>query len=97
MHRHHVVASQRPPPVPENQAATSAEASETKPIAPMSWMQRRRRGFDIDLSMSALWRAATRDCSRLTEPNRRAHIVEHRKARQRHEDDARAPPLQFAC
>jgi len=49
-HRHHIVASQRPPPEPQNHEGTSAEASETTPIAPMSWMQRLRRVFDVDLS-----------------------------------------------
>jgi hypothetical protein len=49
------------------------------------------------LSKSALWRAATRDCSRLTEPNAIARIFVHLKARQDHERDARAPPVWFVC
>ncbi len=52
--------------------------------APASGVRRR------PLSMSALWRAATRDCSRLTEPNLIARILEHLKARQGHEGNARA-------
>ncbi len=49
-HRHHIVTRPASMPVPDNpHDGEECETREPRPTAPMSWMQRLRRVFDIDL------------------------------------------------
>ena len=48
-HRHHIVTRSTPALPPGNGLDATGKTGEPKPTAPMSWMQRLRRVFDIDL------------------------------------------------
>ena len=48
-HRHHIVTASTPALTPGNGLDATGKTREPKPTAPMSWMQRLRRVFEIDL------------------------------------------------
>ncbi|MDQ6959548.1 MAG: hypothetical protein Q9M27_00855 [Mariprofundaceae bacterium] len=84
-------------PAPDNQHDGEGETREPKPTAPMNWMQRLRRVFDMDLQSCPRCGATVRVIAVITEPALIARILEHRDGR----DDfrgkapaggARAPP-----
>ncbi len=96
-HRHHIVATQTPAPPPGNGHGTTGETMEPRPTAPMSWMQRLRPVFAIDLSHCPRCGGQVRVIAAITDPVLIVRILQHRDAR----DDctgearisgARAPP-----
>jgi uncharacterized protein YbaR (Trm112 family) len=62
----------------------------------MTWMARLKRVFDIDISVCPNCRGPLRVIGEVTEPKTIARILEHVKARERHERGPRAPPLLLA-
>jgi len=96
-HRHHIVTGTASLSAPVNDDDGEGQAREPKPTAPMNWMQRLRRVFDIDLRNCPRCGARVRVIAVNTEPALIARILEHRDGR----DDfssrapaggARAPP-----
>ena len=84
-------------PAPDNKHDASEGTGESKPTAPMSWMQRLRRVFDIDLKSCPRCGGQVRVIAAIIEPALIAQILKHRDSR----DDfrgkvpaggARAPP-----
>ena len=96
-HRHQIVASQTPALPPDNGQGATDETSEPKPTAPMSWMQRLRRVFEIDLRHCPRCGGAVRVIAEITDPGLIARILAHRDAGDGFTDEARvgaarAPP-----
>jgi Putative transposase len=96
-HRHHIVTGPAPMPVPDNPHDGDGQIREPKPTATMSWMQRLRRVFDIDLQSCPRCGGTVRVIAAITDPALIAQILKHRDSR----DDfrvksaagsARAPP-----
>jgi ribosomal protein S27E len=67
------------------------------PRAPMTWMQRLKRVFDIDLSECPLCGAPMRVIAEITDPKVIAQILGHIAAREAGEGTARDPPLASAA
>jgi len=82
--RHRRLVVPVPPPTPPG---TQDELSAARQRAPMTWMQRLRRVFDIDISQCPRCGAALRVLAVITEPRVIAAILEHIDTRA-----ARAPP-----
>jgi len=85
-HRDHIVARATPT------AQCGDDTLEAKPTAPMSWMQRLRRVFAIDISTCPHCGGEVRVIAAITEPALIARILEHRAARDEPGGGARAPP-----
>ena len=86
-HRDHIIA--RPTPT----APCADDPLEAQPSAPMSWMQRLRRVFEIDLRRCAhCGGGPVRVIAAITEPALIARILKHRAARDEPAGGARAPP-----
>jgi len=83
--RHRRLVVPVPPPTPPG---TQDELSAARQRAPMTWMQRLRRVFDIDISQCPRCGAALRVLAVITEPRVIAAILEHIDTRA-----ARAPVL----
>lgn len=81
-HRHHIVPTNRSRVKGDN----AHPPSDAKPTAPMSWMQRLRRVFAIDLQSCPRCGGRVRVIAAVTEPAFIANILRHR------ENSARAPP-----
>ena len=86
-HRRRVVPA--PPPTP---AGHDDERAPARGRAPMTWLQRLRRAFGIDVSRCPPWGAALRVIAHITDPRLIAGIIEHLAARQGAPHIARAPP-----
>ncbi len=85
--------------VPRHISPISTEQSENTsvaPTAPMAWMARLKRVFDIDISLCPNCGGQLRVIGEVTEPKTIARILEHVKARERHERGPRAPPMLLA-
>ncbi len=85
-HRHHIVARHTPTGQPGD------DTLEAKPIAPMSWMQRLRRVFAIDISTCSRCGGEVRVIAAITEQALIARILEHRAKGDEPGGGARAPP-----
>ena len=81
-HRHHLVPTNRSRAKGDN----APHSSDAKPTAPMSWMQRLRRVFAIDLRCCPRCGGSVRVIASITEPALINKILHHR------EHSARAPP-----
>jgi hypothetical protein len=85
--------------VPRHTSPISSEQSENTsvaPTAPMTWMARLKRVFDIDISVCPNCGGQLRVIGEVTEPKTIARILEHVEARERHEHAPRAPPVLLA-
>jgi hypothetical protein len=87
-HRRHIVDSQSSQPAPEH----GEDASESNPTAPMTWMQRLRRVFEIDLRYCPRCGGPVRVIAAVTEPALITRILQHFDVRDRSASGARAPP-----
>ena len=67
-HRRDIVAIPTPPPAPDRAEAAVAYTGESKPTAPMRWMQRLRRVFAIDLRSCPRCAGSMRLIAATTEP-----------------------------
>ncbi|TDJ21024.1 MAG: hypothetical protein E2O65_00820 [Gammaproteobacteria bacterium] len=78
--------------------ASTAQSDNTTepPCAPMTWMARLKRVFDIDISVCPNCGGQLRVIGEVTEPKTIARILAHVKARERHEHAPRAPPVLLA-
>jgi hypothetical protein len=85
-HREHIVARAAPTAQP------GEDILEAKPSAPMSWMQRLRRVFAIDISTCARCGGEVRVIAAITQPALISRILEHRAAADAPGAEARAPP-----
>ena len=86
-HRDHIVARTTP------SAPCTDDIVEAKPSAPMSWMQRLRRVFEIDLRCCARCGGGpVRVIAAITQPALITRILEHRAAVDAPGAGARAPP-----
>ncbi|MCP5083373.1 MAG: transposase [Alphaproteobacteria bacterium] len=85
-HRHHIVTGPAPMPAPDNEDDGEGQPREPKPSAPMNWIQRLRRVFDIDLRHCPRCAGPVRVIAAITEPALIARILKHRDGR----DDFRA-------
>ena len=74
---HHVVSHPPTPPPPER----GEQLGKSKPIAPMSWMQRLRWVFEIDLRFCQRCRAPLRVLAAITNPRVINAILTHCDAR----------------
>jgi len=83
-HRRRLVV---PSPAALSSPTTAEETEAPRPCIPMSWMQRLRRVFDIDLSECPRCGGALRVLSVITDPTVIRTILEHLDNRA-----ARAPP-----
>jgi hypothetical protein len=63
---------------PDNEDDGEGQGREPKPTAPMSWMQRLRRVFDIDLRYCPRCGGPVRVLAVITEPALIARILKHR-------------------
>jgi len=84
-HRHLIVTRQTTGSAPQHPSA-SPETRDVKPTAPMTWMQRLHRVFEIDLRFCPRCGAATRVIAAITHPALIDRILRHR------DHSARAPP-----
>ncbi len=96
-HRHHIVVGPTSTPPPDNGQGTTGQTMKTTPTAPMSWMQRLRRVFAIDLSRCPRCGGTVRIIAAITDPALIARILQHRDARDDFTGEApvggaRAPP-----
>jgi hypothetical protein len=87
-HRHHIVDRQSSPPAPGH----GEHASESNPTAPMTWMQRLRRVFDIDLRYCPRCGGPVRVIAAVTEPALITRFLQHLDPRDGAAGGARAPP-----
>jgi hypothetical protein len=91
-HRDHIITRATPT------AQCADDTVEVQPSAPMSWMQRLRRVFAIDLRCCARCGGGpVRVIAAITQPALVARILEHRAARDETAGGARAPPRQGAA
>ncbi len=90
-HRHLIVTRQ-------SVRASTAQSDNTTepPCTPMTWMARLKRVFDIDISVCPNCGGQLRVIGEVTEPKTIARILEHVRARERHEHAPRAPPVLLA-
>ena len=77
-HRHHIVTGPASRPAPDNEDDGEGQAREPKSTAPMNWMQRLRRVFDIDLRNCPRCGGQVRVIAAITEPALIARLLEHR-------------------
>jgi hypothetical protein len=89
-HRHLIVDSQSSPPA----LGHGEQASESLPTAPMTWMQRLRRVFEIDLRVCPRCAGPVRVIAAVTEPALISSILQHLDRRDGSAAGARAPPAQ---
>ncbi len=87
-HRQAIVPRQRHQPTAEHAEPTNAE-----PRAPMNWMARLKRVFDIELNQRPNCGARLRVIGELTDPNVIARILAHVQALGPGDHGARAPPV----
>ena len=92
-HRQQVVPRPLAPTRPQRQDREPGTAPASAPRTAMTWMQRLRRIFAIDLSECPLCGAPMRVIAEITDPKVIAKILEHIAAREPGEGTARAPPL----
>ena len=83
--RHRRLVVPTPPPAPVSEGATEPEPARTR--GQMTWMQRLRRGFDMDLRACPRCGAPLRVLAVITDPQVIAAIVAHIET-----PGARAPP-----
>ena len=79
-YRRHIVPTGTSTAVPDNGQGASADTSESKPTAPMRWMQCLRWVFGIDLQSCPRCGGPLRVIAVITEPALIARLLEHRDA-----------------
>ena len=90
-HRHLIVTRQ------SARASPAQIDNTTEPsCAPMTWLARLKRVFNIDISVCPNCGGRLRVIGEVTEPKTIARILEHVKAREHHEHTPRAPPVLLA-
>jgi len=96
-HRQHIVTGPSSTAPQDRGQCPTGETHEPKPTAPMSWIQRLRRVFEIDLRFCPRCGGHMRVIADITEPTLIARILAHRDARDEFTGEApvgvaRAPP-----